>query len=320
MASNDTYQPGIIGHADWSVNPAKRWLTVAVRSAGRYHVGPAKPCPAPETLVAELRRQSPDGGVLLGFDFPAGLPLALSEPLGVEHFRGFLQRLSNGAWPQFLLPANDLADVGPTRPFFPSRQLPKGVVTRHGFAQALGATDYGELLRLCDRPSGERRATACLFFLIGGQQVGKAAIAGWNGLILPHHDDLAVVLWPFDGALNQLLAPDRTVLCETYPGEFTRPFGLPIGSGGRSKRRQADRLAAARCLHRLAKDMNLELDPDLRQQIDDGFGTKPDGEDPFDSVIGLLGMIAVLTGRLHEGVPRDDPPVALEGWILGHQR
>ncbi|MEM7442204.1 MAG: DUF429 domain-containing protein [Pseudomonadota bacterium] len=318
MSSASKYRPGLVAHADWSVDPAKRWITTAIKTAGRYSVSAAQLCPPPETLVGELSQQSPDSGVLLGFDFPTGLPQHLSEALRVKTFRDVLARLSTSAWPEFLNPAENLTDVAPTRPFFPARRLPKGVVTRAGLANALGAAGYDDLLRRCDRPSVERRATACLFFLIGGQQVGKAAIAGWRGLILPHHDDPSVALWPFDGDLFTLLAPRRTVLCETYPGEFTRPLGLPIGSGGRSKRRQADRQAAAAQLHHYAAGLDLDLSPELSSQIDDGFGPKLDGEDAFDSVVGLLGMLAVLAGRLAEGVPRDNPSVALEGWILGH--
>ena len=38
----------------------------------------------------------------------------------------------------------------------------------------------------------------------------------------------------------------------------------------------------------------------------------------FDAVVGLLGMIAVVTGAIDAGVPSDDPAViSTEGWILG---
>ena len=256
---------------------------------------------------------------MLGFDFPAGLPKILGSALTVTAFRQVLRNLADGVWPDFLQPAETIDQVGPTRPFFPARNLPKGVVSRQGLAQALGAASYDDLLRRCDRPSAERRATSSLFFLVGGQQVGKAAIAGWRELIVPHADDAATVLWPFDGPLADLVAPGRTVLCETYPGQFTRPLGLTVGTGGRSKRRQADRQAQATALLGQATEMDLVLEPALQQQIEDGFGPGPQGEDAFDSLVGLLGMFLVLAGRLGEGCPWDDPDLALEGWILGHQ-
>lgn len=256
---------------------------------------------------------------MLGFDFPVGLPKVLKSPLKVSAFRQVLRNLADGAWPAFLQPAETIDQVGPTRPFFPARTLPKGAVSRQGLAEALGAASYDDLLRRCDRAGAERRATSSLFFLVGGQQVGKAAIAGWRALILPHATDPQTALWPFDGPLAELLAPERTVLCETYPGQFTRPLGLTVGTGGRSKRRQADRRAQATALLGQASEMGLVLDPALRRQIDNGFGPGQHGEDAFDSLVGLLGMFLVLTGRLGEGCPWHDEDLALEGWILGHQ-
>ncbi|MEO1226965.1 MAG: DUF429 domain-containing protein [Pseudomonadota bacterium] len=256
---------------------------------------------------------------MLGFDFPVGLPIVLGLALKVSAFGEVLQNLADGVWPNFLKPAETIDQVGPTRPFYPARNLPKGAVSRQGLSEALGAASYDDLLRRCDRASAERRATSSLFFLVGGQQVGKAAIAGWRELILRHAGDATTALWPFDGPLADLVAPGRTVLCETYPGQFTRPLGLTVGTGGRSKRRQADRQAQATALLGNAAEMDLVLEPTLRRQIKDGFGPGPQGEDAFDSLVGLLGMFLVLTGRLGEGCPWDDQDMALEGWILGHQ-
>lgn len=294
-------------------------MTLASLSGDAYRLEAARQCSAPDLLIDELRRRSGNRSVLLGFDFPLGLPRVLTHALGVTCFREVLSRLADGEWPEFLVPADVIGQVGPRRPFFPARQLPKGQVSRQALAEALGAATYEEILRRCDRASVERRATACLFFLVGGQQVGKAAIDGWRGLILTHHNDPGVALWPFDGSLGQLVAPGRTVLCETYPGEFTRPLGLAIGSGGRSKRRQSDRRAQATMLLRRAIQLDLVLDPALRRQIDDGFGAGVFGEDAFDSLVGLLGMLSVAAGRLAEGVPAGDPGLAMEGWILGHR-
>lgn len=311
--------PGIVAHADWSTDPAKRWISVAERTDDAYRLQEARVCPPTSGLLDGLRQRSTDRNVMLGFDFPVGLPKTLGPSLTVSDFRQVLRNLADGVWPAFLQPAATIDQVGPTRPFFPARNLPKGTVSRQGLAEALGATSYDDLLRRCDRASAERRATSSLLFLVGGQQVGKAAIAGWRELILPCTGDTTTALWPFDGALAELLAPERTVLCETYPGQFTRPLGLTVGTGGRSKRRQADRQAQVTALLEEASEMELILEPALQQQIEDGFGPGPQGEDAFDSLVGLLGMLLVLTGRLGEGCPWDDPDLALEGWILGHQ-
>jgi hypothetical protein len=59
-------------------------------------------------------------------------------------------------------------------------------------------------------------------------------------------------------------------------------------------------------------------DPGIRRRVQDGLSPGPDGEDEFDAVIGLLGMIAVITGVIPSGEPGDDPAVtSIEGWILG---
>ena len=55
----------------------------------------------------------------------------------------------------------------------------------------------------------------------------------------------------------------------------------------------------------------------LRAAAAGGFGADATGEDRFDSVIGLLGLIGVLDGLRPDFVP-DDPAIrAWEGWVLG---
>ena len=57
---------------------------------------------------------------------------------------------------------------------------------------------------------------------------------------------------------------------------------------------------------------------DIAQRLQDGFSDDINGEDEFDAVVGLLGMIAVVTGAMESGEPTDDAPVtSVEGWILG---
>jgi hypothetical protein len=56
---------------------------------------------------------------------------------------------------------------------------------------------------------------------------------------------------------------------------------------------------------------------ELNTQIADGFGARGDGEDAFDALIGLLGMIEVIDGRRLERPPDRRAGEAVEGWILG---
>ena len=71
-----------------------------------------------------------------------------------------------------------------TRPFYPARPGPRGSVKRDDLPAALGLESYDVLQRLCDRGHPDRSA-AVLFWTLGGNQVGKAAISGWRDVIAP---------------------------------------------------------------------------------------------------------------------------------------
>lgn len=58
----------------------------------------------------------------------------------------------------------------------------------------------------------------------------------------------------------------------------------------------------------------MELNPALAHTIREGF---PDGDDAFDAVVGLLGIIEVVMGRRQPGEPVNDKTRKVEGWILG---
>ena len=53
------------------------------------------------------------------------------------------------------------------------------------------------------------------------------------------------------------------------------------------------------------------------RRVPDGFGADAPGEDRFDSVIGLLGLIGVLEGIRPDYVPEDPWIRRWEGWVLG---
>jgi hypothetical protein len=52
----------------------------------------------------------------------------------------------------------------------------------------------------------------------------------------------------------------------------------------------------------------------------DGFGPSPEGEDPFDATVGLLGMINVSLGYKPPGEPDDKVTRKIEGWIFGQEQ
>jgi hypothetical protein len=53
-------------------------------------------------------------------------------------------------------------------------------------------------------------------------------------------------------------------------------------------------------------------------RVEEGFSDGKNGEDEFDSVVGLLAMIGVVTGTIPTGEPQDHLAISTtEGWILG---
>ena len=188
-------------------------------------------------------------------------------------------------------------------------------MTRLSHALALGLEGAAGLSRACDRATPERPAGAPLFWTLGANQTGKAAITAWRDLLLPALASPAPpALWPFDGALLPLLALGRIVVAETYPAEAMRQLRLRMGG---SKRRHADRLALTPALRDRMAGLQLRPAPPLDAWLATGFGADAAGEDRLDCVLGLLCLVQVLTGHRADTVP-DDPWVhQWEGWVLG---
>jgi hypothetical protein len=63
--------------------------------------------------------------------------------------------------------------------------------------------------------------------------------------------------------------------------------------------------------------IRVEPDAALNAMIEAGFGADAAGEDRFDSLIGLLGLIGVMDGRRPDFIPEDPMIRAWEGWVLG---
>ncbi len=177
--------------------------------------------------------------------------------------------------------------------------------------------DVDELYRRCDVHPDRARAAA-LFWLVGGKQVGKAAITGWRDLLAPAlaKKGMPVSIWPFDGCLAELLARPGVIVAETYPAESYRHLHLAIRGSKRSKRRQSDRAEDASPINDWVRTNRVHLTDRLHGEIADGFGDGTDGEDRFDAVVGLCGMLDVVLGNSPSGEP-DDATTRIEGWILG---
>lgn len=250
--------------------------------------------------------------VTLGVDFPLGLPRAYAALYGgTADFPHFLRGLAHR--PGFFDVCHSLADIAPARPFYPMRGT--AGMTRRSHALALGLPDADALSRRCDRATADRPAGAPLFWTLGANQSGKAAIAAWRDLLLPAlATGFPLALWPFEGPLLSLLRPGRVVVAETYPAEAMRQLGLRMNG---SKRRQADRMALADALHGSLAAAGAMPDPALAAAIAAGFGADAAGEDRFDSLLGLLCVLSVVDGRRSDAAPADPWVQRWEGWVLG---
>ena len=226
----------IAAHADWSVDAGKRWMAVARRSGAGWVLAAPVPVGEVGSLCARLRDAAGGGAVALGVDFPLGLPRGYVARCGLEGgFPGFLRGLAGR--PAFFSVCATLAEVAPGRPFYPARGV-RGM-TRAGHAAALGLEGVAGLSRRCDRATAERPAGAPLFWTLGANQTGKAAISAWRDWLGPILErGRAPRLWPFEGDFCGLLAPGEVAVAETYPAEALRHLGLRLVG---SKRRQGDR-------------------------------------------------------------------------------
>lgn len=306
--------PAVVVHADWSVSPGKRWQATAIRQRAGYRLLPPEPVGDPVTWLARLRELA-DGGIFLGIDFPIGLPVAYARRIGMTHFLDLLPQLGQGEWADFYRPAEAPADITLHRPFYPAR--PGNTRQRH-LLDGLGAAHIDELRRRCDRGHATRRPAAPLFWTMGAQQVGKAAISGWRDVLGPAlRNGMDVAIWPFAGPLDALLARGGLVVAESYPAEFYGHLDISFPRAAGGKRRQNARAANAQSLLTWAAANPVVLGEALEAALRHGFGAAADGEDRFDAVVGLFGMLNILFSHRQAGEPDDRAVRRVEGWILG---
>lgn len=301
----------VAAHADWSIDPRKRWVTVCRRTLGGWAIGLPQPVGDVAGFLPSLIHTADGGAVALGADFPIGLPRAFAQRRAEPDFLGFLRMV--GAMPDFFSVCAALDQVTPERPFYPARSI--AGMSRLAHARALGLVDAQALSRVCDRATAERPAGAPVFWTLGANQSGKAAIAAWQLMIMPAlAGGTGLRIWPFEGPFRSLLSPGCVALAETYPAEALRHLGIRLRG---SKRRQADRMAIAGDLLTAMDRVSATPDDATRRAVADGFGADSAGEDRFDSVLGVLCVLNVLAGNRPDTAP-DDPWVqAWEGWVLG---
>ena len=307
----------LAAHADWSVDPRKRWITVAHRGPNGWALTAPRLVGDPATLLSRLIQQADGGAVALGADLPIGLPRTYAATRSETGFLGFLGSLPD--MPDFFSVCPTLADIRPDRPFYPARGI--AGMTRLSHALALGLTGAADLSRMCDRATAERPAGAPLFWTLGANQSGKAAISAWQSLLLPAlapdtppQQGPRLRLWPFHGPFRSLLSPGIVTLAETYPAEALRHLTIRMAG---SKRRQSDRAAVAGPMLSAMERLSATPDDAMRLAALDGFGADAAGEDRFDSVLGVLCVLNVLAGNRPDHAPPDPWIQNWEGWVLG---
>lgn len=304
-------EPRIVAHADWSIDPRKRWVAIARREGTSWRLATPVPVGDVATFLERLCGMAAGGAVALGVDLPLGLPRGYAASLPERGFPHFLASMATR--PAFFQVCATLTELTPDRPFYPARGI-RGM-TRAAHALALGLGGSADLSRACDRATTQRPAGAPLFWTLGANQSGKAAIAAWQHMILPALARGDVLrLWPFDGAYRSLLAPGKVALAETYPAEAMRHLGIVLKG---SKRRQADRAAVAAGLSTAMAELRVAPDPECAVAVADGFGADPAGEDRFDCTLGVLCVLNVLAGNRPDTAPEDWWIRQWEGWVLG---
>lgn len=310
-------KPTVVAHFDWGVGDRKRWLVRAhAQPRGRYFIEAPVSADADGALSLACG-DAGSGPILIGFDFPIGLPVAYAEKAGLSDFIAALPQLGKGVWRDFFSFAERPEEIGLHRPFFPRKP---GGTSRTHLEHGLGL-GFWQLLRECERRTGAGRREACpLFWILGGQQVGRGACLGWQSVLQPAIRSERNAIWPFGGELADLIRRHRIVIVETYPTEF---YGHLLDGGCLArlqtigKRKRAGRAQAAKAILEWAQGAGVLLADALAGLIDTGFGDDPGGEDQFDAAIGCFGMLNVVLGFRPHAEPASDAARRVEGWIFG---
>jgi hypothetical protein len=296
-------------HADWSMSDQKRWAATAECHGNCWKIeSPPSKVGCSSTFIDEAFKHGDRKRVLLGFDFPIGIPEAYGRQTGFSNFRDALGFFGAGPWEQFF--ASRPGEVSLRKPFYP-RSSRKGA-KRATLAETLGIPSH-DLMRECERTK-HKRTPCCLFWTLGPNQVGKAAISGWREVIAPAVE-LHARLWPFDGTLAELTKTPGVVIAETYPADA---YGLVDAAfkSGESKRRLDDRKSKAKPILSWAECRNVTLSEQAQNAVCCGFESSSGGDDAFDAFFGLLMMIEIAAGMRPEATEHC-AALAWEGWILG---
>jgi hypothetical protein len=310
-----------IAMLDWSASdPTKRQLALARRDGERWRLDPVRQLDTlcdPARFIGWLDAQAGEGSALVGLDLVLGVPQAWASRAGVTSLRGLMSEAGEGRWSTFWAVADTIEEVSLERPFFP--RVARRGQTLQQLIDALGLDNAHALRRVCERPRPGQPSPCPLFWTVGASQVGKGTLAAWRGLIKPALACPHVALWPADGELDLLLErPAARVLAEVYPADALGALGLASAlraAGG--KRAAGARRAASAALTAWLVARDVQIEPALGEQLETGFGAGAAGEDAFDALVGLCGLLMLVRGERIVAEPGAEVDRALEGWILG---
>jgi hypothetical protein len=258
-------RPSVVVHCDWSKRAEKRWMMGAVRQGIRWLLTKPERVEDTSRFLEGLWSRCEEPGLFVGFDFPIGLPVRYAKRTCLTNFRHALREFGHGDWADWYVVAEHASQISVHRPFYPMRP---GGRSQSQLLNALNVQNKNDLLRRCEKKTRLRPAACMLFWTLGGNQVGKAAISGWEELIVPNLDEVG--LWPFDGPLNDLLQRFSVVVAETYPGEVYHQLQFPNKSKW-SKRRPDGRQSVAGHLLSWLETRPAVTDESLKAAIHQGF-------------------------------------------------
>jgi hypothetical protein len=120
----------IVAHADWGMEPRKRWVALASKLGDGWSIASVHPwTPADDPLASLGIDGSGPGPILVGADLPIGLPRVFAEAAGIDSFPDVLPRLGDGPWVDFYTVAETPDQISLRRPFYPRSAGAKGVVS-----------------------------------------------------------------------------------------------------------------------------------------------------------------------------------------------
>lgn len=176
-------RPTVVYHSDWGTDPKKRWLCKDVLQVGRYRAHAPALVDDHRGFMNRVKGEIGETGTaVVGFDFPIGIPARYAALLGVTEFKPFLLQLGHGDFADFYRISAIASEISKYRPFYPFK--PGGTKHSH-LLSALGLTSIDDLRRKCDLGYGGRTAACPLFWTLGANQVGRAAIIGWQDVLAP---------------------------------------------------------------------------------------------------------------------------------------